>query len=179
MCFNLYQVNFDSKKVLELVTLSETNFSSEINNKIELFFNITSNLYYQKQLGKKGIKNLGDKLRYDSNLKELFTSSNKTLLIKSTGNRMSFLKLFIEGVSLEEYDKIYFLIFTKDLNNLSQIFDKTTTTIGDIESQLNSLKKLTEKLIIRKDLYILEVTSFPNHNFFLTADNFSKIYEKP
>ena len=177
MNFNLHKINFDSEKLIELVNERDINLPSDINKKLDLFFNITSNLFYQKQLGKKGIKNLGDKLRYDHNLKELFKTSNNVLLIKSTGNRISFLKLFVEGVIKEEFDEIYFLIFSKDLNNLSQIFDKTTTTIGDIESQLKSLKKIIDKRFFQKNLFVIEIKKFPKHNFYLTADNFSKIYE--
>lgn len=178
MNFNLYQLCFNSMTIIESLKVDESNFPVHIKNKLDKFFEITSDLYFQKQSGRKGIKNLGDKLRYDSNLKELFTSSNDSLIIKATGNRMSFLKLFVDSVSHYEYDKIYFLIFTKELNNLSQIFDKTTTTIGDIELQMNSLKNITEKLNIPKRLFILEIHSFPSHNFFLTSENFSKIYEK-
>ena len=177
MNFNLYQLCFDSMKIIESLKVDESNFPLDIKIKLEMFFEVTSNLYFQKQSGRKGIKNLGDKLRYDPNIKELFTSSNDSLIIKATGNRMSFLKLFVDAVSLYEYDKIYFLIFTRELNNVSQIFDKTTTSIGDIELQLNSLINITKKLNIPKQLFILEIHSFPAHNFYLTSDNFSRIYK--
>lgn len=178
MSFNLYQINFDSINVINKVTRDKDNLPVEIENKLELFYDITSKLYYQKQLGRKGIRNLGDKIRYDHNLKNIFLSESKSILIKSTGNRISFSRLFIEAASVDEYDKIYFLIFTKELNNLSQIFDKTTTTLEDIKAQLNSLRNITNKLTIDKELYVLEVKNFPKHNFFKTNENYSKIYDK-
>lgn len=156
----------------------EASVPEVLTRKINLFFNITSNLYYQKQINRKGINKLGDKLRYDDDLKQLFTPSANHYLVKSTGNRMSFLKSFVEIIGNEDSKSIYFLIFTRSLNQVSQIFDKTTTSIEDIKNQLNSLKKICQKINQEKELFIIEINDFPEHSFILTMDNLSRIYEK-
>ncbi|MFM7681667.1 MAG: hypothetical protein ACKO7P_02865 [Bacteroidota bacterium] len=179
MSFNVYSIDFNGKElILPLEKSQSIKFiSKEVINKVDLFYNIVSNIYYQQQLDRKGIKNLGDKIRHDNSIKEIFKGNDEHCIVKATANRMAFTKLFLETLENIESKKIYFFILSKNLNRLSQIFDQTSTTKEDIDAQLNTLKKFSGDVVLNKEIYILEITSFPNHQFLQTEENYSRIYE--
>ena len=180
MSFNLYRIDFNYNELISPIEKSQASkfISNEVISKVNLFYNIVSNIYYQQQLDRKGIKNLGDKIRHNNSIKEIFKSNEGHSIVKATANRMAFTKLFLESLENIESKKIYFFILSKNLNRLSQIFDQTSTSKEDIEGQLKILKKFSGKVLLKKEIYILEITNFPNHQFVQTEENYSRIYEQ-
>jgi hypothetical protein len=180
MSFNLYHVDFKINELISNVENSQhsTFVSQEIERKIDLFYNVVSNLYYQQQINRKGIKNLGDKIRHDKNINEIFKSNEEYTIVKSTANRNAFTKLFLDTLNKTQSKNIFFLVLSKNLNRISQIFDQTSTTKEDIEVQLNSLKKFSGSVELNNRIFILEITQFPNHLFIQTDEHYSRIYNK-
>jgi hypothetical protein len=177
MSFNLYRINFQSENIIDLIKSHEISIPKILNGKINLFYNITSNLYYQKQFNRKGIRNLGAKIRHDENLKEVFTPQENICIVKATSNKLGFTKLFIDCVTNSESNKIYLLVFSKNFNKQSQMFDTTSTSIEDISHQLKMLNKFCGDIVLKKDVFVLEITSYPNHQFIKTYENYSRIIE--
>jgi predicted RNA methylase len=180
MSYNLYHVDFKNKELITIIEKSQesTFISKEMESRIELFYNIVSNIYYQQQINRKGIKNLGDKIRHDKNITEVFNSSEDYVIVKSTANRNAFTKLFLETFNKTESKNIFFLVLSKNLNRISQIFDPTSTTKDDIEVQLNLLKNFSGSVQLNHKIFILEITQFPNHQFVQTEEHYSRIYNK-
>lgn len=177
MSFKLYRINFQLEENIELINTDEVALPEVINEKINLFLNITSNLYYQKQINRKGIRNLGDKIRHDVNLKEVFTPDENVCIVKATSNKIGFVKLFLDYVTSSKSKEIYFLVFSKNLNKLCQMFDATSTTIEDISLQLNTLDKFCGDIVLKKVVYVIEITGYPNHQFIKTDENYSRIIQ--
>ena len=177
MSYNLFSINFQSENIIEPIECDEVSVSKVLTSKINLFFNITSNLYYQKQINRKGIRNLGDKIRHDENLKEVFTPQENLCIVKATSNKIGFTKLFIDSLINSDSNEIYLLVFSKGLNKLCQMFDNTSTSIDDISNQLKMLKKICGNIALKKDVFVLEITNYPNHQFIKTNENYSRIIE--
>jgi hypothetical protein len=159
MKYQLYQLNSNG----DLVTFpkdSSTSFLDVILLKIEneMIFE-----FKKKQKGKIGITNLGDELRRNKRLNEIFESpSNNRIIIKLTGNRMSFLKIFINSINEFSKLEIYFFILEGEFGKYSNLVDKTFIKVQDISRELKILYNNFKSTRPALSIYFIEMVNFEN-----------------
>lgn len=160
MKYQLYQLNSFG----DIVTLprdSSKVFLDELLLKIE---NEMISEFKKKQKGKIGITNLGDELRRNKILNEIFECESKNrIIIKLTGNRMSFLKIFINSINDYYNSEIYFFILESDFGKYSNLVDKTFIKIQDISKELKILYNNFELSRPNLSIYFIEMVRFDNH----------------
>ena len=89
---------------------------NNIIEQINIFSNEIVKEYQIKQKGRKGIKTLGNELRYSEIINnKVFITRNNFSLVKITGNRKDFLKDFLDSLSINS--TVFFLFFDKSFVN--------------------------------------------------------------
>lgn len=135
-----------------------------------------SKMYRIKQHQMKGVKSLGNEIRYSRLLQNLFSIHNNLVLSKATFNRGEFLIHFLKTIKNNTSKDIYFFLYDKEFNKKAQLVDKTSTTIQDVRNQL---KTLLEVCSLQQDInaiYFVEVTSFTNNFFEIRENGYSRIH---
>jgi len=93
-------------------------------------------------------------------------------LVKITGNRKDFLKDFLDSLSINS--TVFFLFFDKSFVNQSSIVDKTSTSIENIEYDLNLLSKCATLNKTFK-FYFVELIYLKNYIFTCDQEDFKRI----
>lgn len=151
-----------------LIPVSHNEIGREIWKKLDLFQERIKSIYLSKQEGKYGIKSLGNEIRRDSAIKNIFDeTSGNSLLVKSTRNRSEIEKLHINTMMrclTEKIDTAYYVMFSPELNAESNIFDGTSIVLDNWRESL----KLINRLFHQKhqvNFYFIEINSIPGCYF--------------
>lgn len=146
---------------------------NNIVEQINLFSNEIVKEYQIKQKGRKGIKTLGNEIRYNEVINnKVFITRNNFSLVKITGNRKDFLKDFLDALSINS--TVFFLLFDKSFVSQSSIVDKTSTSIENIEYDLNILSKCATLNKTFK-FYFVELIYLKNYIFTCDQEGFKRI----
>lgn len=174
MKLRIYNYEFEKRRVNQI---DSSNIPIEVSHKIKLFTDEVIREYLKKQNGKKGIKSLGNEIRYNSFINDnIFKSSSDYEIIKITGNKKDFLTDFLKSVDFSNQSPIYFFLFSKAFVRMSSIVDNTSTTIENVENYLNLLfSKLTPNFNL--NFYFLELYKIENYKFTEEYDGYKKIYK--
>ena len=166
----VYYFDFiDSKIKLD----SNYKLPENIIEQVKIFSNEIVKEYQTKQKGRKGIKSLGNELRYSEIINnKVFIAKNNFSLVKITGNRKDFLKDFLASLSINS--TVFFLFFDKSFVNQSSIVDKTSTSIENIEYDLNLLTKCATLNKTFK-FYFVELIYLKNYIFTSDQEGFKRI----
>ena len=93
--------------------------------------------YKRKQEGRTGIRSLGNEIRGNKMIKNIFSEEDKNVLIKMTENRRSFIKVFIENAYNQNDRSLFYMILQRDFGNKSNLVDKSFADISDIKKSLS------------------------------------------
>jgi hypothetical protein len=92
------------------------------------------------------------------------------VIIKMTGNKMSFLKVFVNAINDFSNLNIYFFILDRAFGKSANIVDNTFVKVDEIEKELmilnNNFRTTNENL----SLHIIEMVQFDNY----IIENFGK-----
>lgn len=140
----------------------------EIWDKVLVFQQRIKDIYFLRQEGVYGIKSLGNAIRSDVLITELFKPEVGTsLLVKSTRNRSETEKLFISTVlSCRDLNinDVYFLVLSSELRQQSRIFDSSSMSIDSWRHTVDQLFKVfTPKYKLK--VFFIEINSFPDCYF--------------
>lgn len=176
MNYNFYNFNFENNKLFQEKTIPYVNIISNI---FEIFKEEVVKCYFKKQLGRKGIKSLGNEIRYNKNLEEkVFCIHQDFTLIKLTGNRKDFLKDFIKEVDNNKISKdLIFVVYEKEFRSISSLVDATSTKISDIISDLNLLFSSFTFKKLGFQIFFLEIFEIKGYYFIKDSEGFTKIYK--
>lgn len=176
MIFNLYKYSEQEKKLNK----TDMVLSKDILNKLSLFEKEIIGEYFEKQFGRKGIKTLGNEIRFNEKIaNQVFIKEKDFELVKITGNRRDFLLVFLETISQKKTSKsLYFLIYERQFRKESSIVDNTTTFIDDFEYNIELLNKAFENVNFNQDIYVIEITGIKNHYFKTDKEKFTKIFKR-
>lgn len=167
MKFNIYKLKSTGKLEPDVRT-SINNFVSTSLNQIE---NEIVNEFIKKQEGLVGITNLGDELRRNEALNKIFDQEHEgNVIIKMTGNKMSFLKVFVNAINDFSHLNIYFFILERNFGKSANIVDNTFVKIDEIEKELKTLSNNFRSINENLSLHIIEMIQFENH----IIENFGK-----
>ena len=174
MKFNLYDLkytdsNINSKKITkDKVSPVVLTLINSIEREILIE-------YLKKQEGKIGIKSLGNELRYNQNLKEIFSNIHEgNIIIKTTENRRAFIKNFLENY-VEHYNEvIYFLILENNFGCESKLVDNSFIRLKEIEDELSMFFEYFNPIMEFPRIKIIEMKGFENY-FIESIDGFSKL----
>ena len=99
MEIRIYSFDLDKKKI----KLAENQLiPKSIINKLNIFNKEIIDEYFKKQKGRKGVRSLGNEIRYNEIINnQVFVTENNISLKKITGNRKDFLKDFPMEVPLQ------------------------------------------------------------------------------
>lgn len=157
MKYQLYQLNSNG----DLVTFPHNSSTSFLDGLLLKIENEIIFEFKKKQKGKIGITNLGDELRRNKRLNEIFECpSNGRIIIKLTGNRMSFLKIFINSINQFSKLNVYFFILESDFGKNSNIVDKTFIKVQDISKELKILYNNFKSIRPDLSIYFIEMVNF-------------------
>jgi hypothetical protein len=159
------------------ISINEFDLPENIKNQINIFEIEIVKDYLKKQTGRKGIKKLGNELRYNKRIKEeVFIETQTNILVKMTGNRNDFLKEFINQiVDNKKNKKIFLLIYEERFRKISSIVDSTAPKLKDIIRDLSLLFKAFPNHNYSFPLYIIEVMRLENYEFITDDEGFTKI----
>lgn len=160
MKYNLYRLNNEGN----IESLFEDSRKSQINETLTRIENAIIYEFTKKQKGLIGISNLGDELRRNDVLNNIFEFEHEgRVFVKLTGNKMSFLKVFVKAISNFHNLEIYFFLLDRDFGKSANLVDNTFIKIDDI---VKDLEVLFENFrTIKKDLsvHFIEMLQFDNH----------------
>jgi hypothetical protein len=169
MEIRIYSFDLDKKKI----KLAENQLiPKSIINKLNIFNKEIIDEYFKKQKGRKGVRSLGNEIRYNEIINnQVFVTENNISLKKITGNRKDFLKDFLDSIDQKNH---YYLLFDKEFVRQSSIVDKTSTSIKNIEEDLQTLFR---HMSLKKDFnfYFIEFFSIKNHIFTCDEEGFKTI----
>jgi hypothetical protein len=152
----------------QLIPLYRHAISEPIWNRLEIFQERIKALYLIKQDGKYGIKSLGNEIRHDSIINELFQdNTNGCILVKSTRNRSETEKLFINTIEKcisEKIDEVYYIMLSPELNQKSRIFDTSSIVISHWKETLSRIDKIFD-MKFKFQFYFIEIDSLPGCHF--------------
>ena len=168
MKFDFYELNLIDSKKLQLI---KTNLPIDIQKKLNVYENQVIKLYKEKQKGRLGIKSLGNEIRYDKSLENLFDQSEQNVLIKLTGNKISFFDVFINAVFNKKNANIYFLFLDGSFGLKSRLVDKTFIRKVEIENELDKILKIFSFKNPSTKLYFIEIKEFDNYTFILDKES--------
>lgn len=157
----------------EIKSLKNQILPETIKERINIFSNEIINEYTTKQIGIKGVKSLGNEIRYNDTINnQVFISRDKISLVKITGNRKDFLKDFLNALHYNH--TVFYLLFESSFVRLSSIVDRTSTSIENIE---DDLKLLFSHVSLNKSIkfYFLEFCYLKNFTFSSDGEGFKKI----
>jgi len=174
MNYNLLKYDISLK---DFVYTEKKVVPNSINESLKLFESELIKEYLKAQKGRKGIKTLGNQIRYNSIIsKKVFFSSNDFVLIKSTGNRKDFMKDFIVQINNNSKD-LFFFIYDKHFVTKSKIVDPTTTKRDDIKNDLDILLNIFREHKFKFNLYLIEFKNVEGYHFQTDDEGFTKIIE--
>ncbi len=167
MKFNLYKLKSsgilvpDTESQLdETVVMSLNQIEKEIVNE-----------FIKKQEGLVGITNLGDELRRNEVLNKIFDQEHEgNVIIKLTGNKMSFLKVFVNAINDFSHINIYFFILDKSFGKSANLVDGTFVKLDEIVKELKTLNNNFRAINENLSMHIIEMVQFQNH----LIENFGK-----
>ena len=145
MNYNTYELSDN----FEIKPLFNSDLDSEIIKRLTTIENEIIKEYKKKQKGKLGIKNLGNEIRYNSTLKEVFnTLINNKIIVKMTENRRSFIKVFLNNWFSHNNSEIYYLILESSFGNESRMVDSSFIRINEIREELKEFNFYFRKTTI-------------------------------
>lgn len=173
MIFKLYRFERQSRKFLR----SQEDISPELFGRLKLFQKEVVREFENAQFGKKGIKSLGNQIKYNSIIStNVFTKVDNQLLVKVTGNRKTFIQDFLKVLrDNDDTCKIYLFVYESHFRKISALVDSTSTKVNDINIDIGLLFSAFDKLQFCHELYILEITGFKNYDFITDYEGFTKI----
>lgn len=122
---------------LDIVEINESEFPKSIITTINQLVQCIKEEYLKKQEGKIGIKNLGNEIRYNKQIKKILKEpAGNIQLIKLTENKRSFIKVFIDNCYLIDTKSLVYFILEEEFGKRSQLVDKTFASIKDIQNEL-------------------------------------------
>lgn len=173
MRYNLYKFTNENQSF----NLLENNHIEGLIEKLNVFQEEVINEYENAQFGRKGIKSLGNKIKFNKKISEQVFSNFKNIsLVKVTGNRKTFLNDFLKILSdKSETQKIYFFVYSPQFRKESSIVDSTSTSISDINSNIKLLFNAFKNLSLSNEMYVVEVKSLKSCHFVTDAEGFTRL----
>tara|TARA_B100000035_G_C20971652_1_gene541333 strand:- start:648 stop:1181 length:534 start_codon:yes stop_codon:yes gene_type:complete len=173
MNYRIYRVeNFK----LNLTELNDKKYLKTIDSKIKVFETEIINEYENKQLGRKGIKTLGNEIRYNEVLeREVFNDSSILNFRKVTGNRKDFLKDFILILREESVLPYFLIIYDTDFRKKTSIVDGTSTKYSDIVYDLKLISDTFTEYNFKKEIYIIEILDISNCYFKTDEEGYTRL----
>lgn len=119
-------------------------------------------LYLSKQEGRVGITGLGNTLRYDSDLKALFSRNAEYgfCFTKLTENKRAFSKVFLSALHDCSSLRKLFVILDPEFGRTSQLVDGSFTTVESIQLELDVFSKIFEPKFDSDTIYFAELFEF-------------------
>ena len=158
MSFTSYKLNLDSFQ-LNNIQINSNEKNLVLKNIEELF--VLEYLNEQEFNG--GVNKIGERLRKNNKLKLIFNNQELNF-VKMTGNKMSFMQLFINSIINSTSNEVNFIILENNFGIKSKIVDNTFVKISNIEDQLNDFFK-NFKILKKLDIYFHELYKFDGYNF--------------
>lgn len=171
---------FSNSNYSQFEQLTNYELPKNLNTQLKIFEQQIIKEYFNKQEGRKGIKTLGNELRYNKIIQEqVFIETESNILVKITGNRKDFLKDFICQI-VENRDKktLFLLIYGENFLKRSSIVDFTSPKLNDLTRDLNLLFSAFPKFDIGFEFYILQVIDLEDVYFVTDDEGFTKINKK-
>jgi hypothetical protein len=178
MIFKIYK--FSDSNCFKFEQLTNLDLPKNLNTQIKIFEEEIIKEYFKKQEGRKGIKTLGNELRYNKVIQDqVFIETESNILVKITGNRKDFLKDFIFQI-VENKDKkiLFLLIYGENFLKKSSIVDFTSPNLNDLTRDLNLLFSAFPGYDIGFEFYILQIIDVEGFYFITDDEGFTKIYKK-
>ena len=173
MKYNLYTLTKDSS----IQKIEPKDLEESIKTKLDKIQIEIVAEYKKKQEGRTGIRSLGNEIRNNKIIKNIFSEENKNVLIKMTENRRSFIKVFIENVCNQKGENLFFLILERGFGNVSNLVDKSFADISDIKKTLSLFFKYFKSKDNLKNVYFIEITSFNGYHIEEITNSVSRIHK--
>ena len=133
------------------------------------------NEYLKKQVGKIGIKTLGNEMRYNIILKSIFSNVfDGMVIIKTTENRRAFIKNFLENYVQFYNETIYFFVLENDFGCDSNLVDNSFIRVKEIVDELSVFFEYFNPIMDFPKIKIIEMKGFEDY-FIETIDGFSRL----
>jgi hypothetical protein len=174
MKYNLYRLTKDSSiQKIESQDLEESIKIKLDKIQIEIIAE-----YKRKQEGRTGIRGLGNEIRQNKIIKNIFSEKNqKNRLIKMTENKRSFIKVFIENSYNQNNKSLFYMILQRDFGNKSNLVDKSFADISDIEKSLSLFFKYFNSKNNLNNIFFIEINAFEGYDFEQVNNITSKLYK--
>lgn len=160
----------------EIVSNYNNLIPDEVTSRLSDFNRRIAELYVEKQRGKVGIRSLGNEIRYDEFVGEIFNLTNP-LLVRATRNRSEVLNVHLSSLDIaREHDisEIYYVMLSEDLNSSSAIFDKTSITLNDWKENIALLHRNFSQLG-NVSVYFIEIEQINGYSFRKHDSKYTKI----
>lgn len=168
---NKYRFNNSDLK-FNVVTESQTSYTSNV---VSDFISVVVDIYKKEQRGLRGITTIGNPIRYNKVIQEIFSYQKgfakifeDRLIVRATRNRNELINLLLQSVETASQKKlkiIDFIIFSSDLIRESSIVDKSSISLEDFD---NELRKFLTYFNIRDtslELNIFQIEKIPGYSF--------------
>lgn len=165
---------FDISPDYLMTQLHESQIDPIVIKNVNLFKQRIVSLYEKKQIGRKGISSLGNEIKYDKIICDIF-ENRVSNLIKSTRNKSEILQLFLKSIVEVQDDTIYFLILNKDFLKISKIFDGTSINLHHWEYWLSFFSKHMSLKSKKKNIIVIEICGIEGYNFYSFSKKYSRI----
>jgi len=174
MKINLYNLNYINSSVNTEITDIE-NENDQLISKLNLLESEIVNEYLKKQVGKIGIKTLGNEMRYNIILKSIFSNVfDGMVIIKTTENRRAFIKNFLENYVQFYNETIYFFVLENDFGCDSNLVDNSFIRVKEIVDELSVFFEYFNPIMDFPKIKIIEMKGFEDY-FIETIDGFSRL----
>ena len=129
-------MSFKTYKLSKNTLLNIKNKEDSINGILQNIENSIIEEYLKEQTINFGVNKIGDRIRKNKQLTEIFKNDSNNFFVKMTENNRSFMKLFIDAVINCENNRIDFIVLEKQFGTSSKIVDQTFITIDKIQEIL-------------------------------------------
>ena len=155
MSFKTYKL---SKNELLPITL-KLDTTQKILKKIE---RIIIDEYLKEQKTNFGVNKIGNRIRKNKQLSEIFDNRSDYFFVKMTENKRSFMKVFIDAVINCQNKRIDFVVLEKKFGTYSKIVDPSFITIENIQKIINVFFN-SFKFSKDIDIYFHELINFDGY----------------
>jgi len=163
------------KENLRISEIDSDALPSDFKRRINDFQARLTELCFEHQRNRIGIRNIGNTIRYDSEINDIFNDC----FLKATRNNSELIQFFLASLKACNSDSIAFLYFSEDFRETSKVVDNSSISTSHWIQMIELLREVMEfKNLEVKQVYLLEILSLPNHQFIEANDSkFSRIIE--